>query len=139
MPCWQQICLFHVSSDGTSGKESACQYRRYKRHKFSPWVKKIPWRRKWQPTPVTLPGKFQGQRNLVGYSPWGHKELDMTEWLSSHTAHMFLLKCTKCKLFSVFSKHCLRYFHPLTFKKSTSFPFKALIALRIEFSTNDNP
>ena len=41
----------------------------------------IPWRRKWQPTPVFLPGKPHGWRNLVGYSPWGHKELDVTEWL----------------------------------------------------------
>ena len=45
---------------------------------FDPWVRKISWRRKWQPTPVFLPGKFHGQRNLEGYSPWGHKELDMT-------------------------------------------------------------
>ena len=35
-----------------------------------------PWKRKWQPTPTFLPGKFHGQRSLVGYSPWGHKELD---------------------------------------------------------------
>ena len=46
---------------------------------FNPWVRTIPWRRKWQPAPVFLPGKFHGQRNLVGYRPWGHKELDMTE------------------------------------------------------------
>ena len=39
-------------------------------------------RRKWQPTPVSLPGEFHGQRILMGYSPWGHKELDMTEWPS---------------------------------------------------------
>ena len=39
------------------------------------------WRRKWQPTPVFLPGKSHGQRSLVGYSPWGHKESDMTEQL----------------------------------------------------------
>ena len=39
----------------------------------------IPWRRKWQPTPVLLPGKPHGQRSLVGYSPWGHKESDTTE------------------------------------------------------------
>ena len=38
---------------------------------FNPWVRKIPWRRKWQPTPVFLPGKFHGWRSLVGYSPWG--------------------------------------------------------------------
>ena len=48
---------------------------------FNPWVGKISWRRKWQPTPVFLPGKSHGQRNLVGYSPWGCKELDTTERL----------------------------------------------------------
>ena len=48
---------------------------------FDPWVRKIPWRRKRQPTPVLLPGKFHGRRSLVGYSPWGYKELDTTEWL----------------------------------------------------------
>ena len=46
---------------------------------FDPWVRKIPWRRKWQSTPVLLPGKSHGQRSLVGYSPWGCKELDTTE------------------------------------------------------------
>ena len=50
-----------------SGKESTCQCRK---------PKKIPWRRKWQPTPVALPGKFHGQRNLVGPSPWIAKESD---------------------------------------------------------------
>ena len=45
-------------------------------------VRKIPWRRKWQPTPVILPGEFHGQRRLAGYSPWGCKESGMTEQLS---------------------------------------------------------
>ena len=58
------------------GKESFCQCRR---HGFNPWVGKISWRKEWQPTPVLLPGKSHGQRSLVGYRPWGHKELDMTE------------------------------------------------------------
>ena len=48
------------------------------------WVREIPWRRECQPTPVSLPGEFHGQRSLVGYSPWGCKESDMTEWLT-HT------------------------------------------------------
>ena len=52
---------------GASSKESSCQCRRHKRHKFNPWVKKIPWRRKWQSIPVFLPGNFHGQRSLVGY------------------------------------------------------------------------
>ena len=46
---------------------------------FCPWVGKIPWRRKWHPTPVFLLGKSHGGRSLAGYSPWGHKESDMTE------------------------------------------------------------
>ena len=45
--------------------------------RFDPWIRKTPWRRKWQPTPVFLPGKSHGQRSLEGYSAWGHKELDM--------------------------------------------------------------
>ena len=48
-------------------------------HGFDPWVGMIPWNRKWHPTPVFLPGKFHGQRSLVGYSPWGLKESDTTE------------------------------------------------------------
>ena len=49
------------------------------RREFDPWVGKISWRREWQPTPVFLPGKPHGQRSLGDYSPWGHKELDITE------------------------------------------------------------
>ena len=47
-----------------------CHCKRRKRHGFDPWVKNIPWRRAWHPTPVFLPGKVHGQKNLVGYSPW---------------------------------------------------------------------
>ena len=61
------------------GKESACQCRR---RRLDPRVGKIPWRRKWQPSPVFLPGKSQGQRSLAGYSSWGCKELSMTERLT---------------------------------------------------------
>ena len=57
-PCW------------LSAKESTCQCRR---HGFDPWVRKIPWRRKWQLTPVFLPRKSHEQRSLAGYSPWGCK------------------------------------------------------------------
>ena len=45
------------------------------RHEFNPWVGKIPWRRKWHPISVFLPGKSHGQRSLAGYSPWGHKRV----------------------------------------------------------------
>ena len=51
---------------------------------FDPWVGKFPWRRKWQPIPVFLAGKFHGQRSLVGYSPWSCGELDTTEHTCKH-------------------------------------------------------
>ena len=76
---WTQL------SDWTELKESACQWKRHRRHRFDPWVGKIPWRRKWQPTPVFWPRKSHGQRNLVGYSPLGHKELDMTVHIRAHS------------------------------------------------------
>ena len=53
-----------------SGKESTCQCRR---HRFYLWSGKIPWRRKWQPAPVFLPGEFHRQRDLECYSPWAHR------------------------------------------------------------------
>ena len=67
--------LFSGLSRGLSGKESACQCRRCRGHGFDPWVRKIPWRRKWQPTPIFLPGKSHGQRSLAGYSPWGSQRV----------------------------------------------------------------
>ena len=59
-----------------SGKESTCQAGDVG---SIPGLERFPWRRKWQPTPVFLPGEFHGQRSRAGPSPWGHKESDMTE------------------------------------------------------------
>ena len=64
---------------GASGKAPACFCRGHKRYGFNAWVGKTPWRRAWQPTPVILAGKSHGQRNLAGWSQWGHKESDTTE------------------------------------------------------------
>ena len=58
-----------------SSKESACNAGDASRHRFDPWVGKISWRREGLPTPVLLPEKFQGQRSLAGYSPWGRKRV----------------------------------------------------------------
>ena len=58
-----------------SGKGPTRQRRSWRRPGFNPWVGKTPWRRKWQSTPVFLPGKSHRQRSLVGYSPWGHKRV----------------------------------------------------------------
>ena len=57
-----------ILSRWCSGKESTCKCRKRRRHRFDPWVWKIPWRMKWQPTPVFLPGKSHGQRSLAGYN-----------------------------------------------------------------------
>ena len=62
-----------------SGKESVCQCRSCG---FDHWVARFPWRRKWEPTPVLLPGESHGRRSLVGCSLWGHKGLDSTERLN---------------------------------------------------------
>ena len=70
-----------------------CQYKTHKRLlRFAPWVKKILWSRKWQPTPVFLSRKFHGQRSLVGYSLWDHKESDTTKHEDnlSNTVHQKL-------------------------------------------------
>ena len=74
---------------GSDGKSVCLQCWR---PRFNPWVGKIPWRRKWQPTPVLLPGKSHGQRSLVGCSPWGRKELGTTEQLHSFTPTSLLIK-----------------------------------------------
>ena len=59
--------------------------RKHRRFRFDPWVKKIPWRRKWQPTLVFSPGKFYLKKSLVGSRPWGLREQDTAEPLSVHT------------------------------------------------------
>ena len=74
-----------------SGKEPACQRKGCKRSRLDPWVQKIPYRRKWQPIPLSLPGESHGQRSLVGYSPWGHKELNMTEVISIQVFDNFMV------------------------------------------------
>ena len=75
---------------------------------FNPWIRKISWRREWQPTPVFLPGKFYGQRSLVGYSSWGRKESDMMEHTCTHDLvwyfHKFWvsIRCPEFLLTSLF-------------------------------------
>ena len=82
---------------------STCQCRRHKRCRFDPWFGKIPWNRKWQPAPVFLPGKFHGQRSLVGYSPWGCK---FWAQLSVH-AHTHTEAGRLAKYISYFPTKCI--------------------------------
>ena len=86
------------------------------RPRFNPWVGKILWRRKWQPTPVLLPGKSHGWRSVVGYSPWGRKESDTTERrrFHFHTQPYFLPILTQEELSYFMSKVASLpwYLHP---------------------------
>ena len=70
--------LSYPLSGGSDSKESTCS--------AGDWVRSLgwedPWRRKWQPTPIFLPGEFHGQRSLVNYNPWGCEESDTTEQLT---------------------------------------------------------
>ena len=85
---WFSIHLMKLSGTKDiitfSGKIPACQCRRHKRHGFDPWVGKIPWKRAWQPTPVSLPGESHGQRILAGYSSWGRKNQIWLKRLNTH-------------------------------------------------------
>ena len=83
---WQSLLALWSFPGGASGKEPACQCRRPERCGVNPWVRKIPWRRAWQPSPVLLPGESHGQRSLAGYSPWGLKESESTKG-TQHTSH----------------------------------------------------
>ena len=85
-----------------SDKESAYQCKRLG---LDPWVGKIPWRRKWQPTPLSLPGKSHGQMSLVGYSPWGCKRVGHNlankytrthQWLRLHASAAEVAQTVKC-------------------------------------------
>ena len=96
--CWMQLSLYcflfsnvssgsypiifiYVFPGGSDGKASAYNARDLG---SIPGFGRFPWRKKWQPSPVLLPRKSNGRRILVGYSPWGHKESDMTERLHFH-------------------------------------------------------
>ena len=79
--------LFIWSYAWLSGKESTCQCRNHRRPRLDPWVRKIPWRRKWPPTPGFLPGESHGQESLRDYSPWGRTESDPTE-MAEHASHL---------------------------------------------------
>ena len=82
-----------------------------RRHSFHPWFGKIPWRRKWQPTPVFLPGKSHGQSSLVAYCPGGCKESHTAEHMCTHAQLCpILCKPTDCSMLGFPVLHCLPEF-----------------------------
>ena len=88
---------------GTSGKEFAYQCRRHQRCGFDPWVEKIPWRRKWLPTPVSLPGESHGQRSLAGYSQSIGSQRVRNDWSDLACTHKNFSN-TFCRYRQVYSK-----------------------------------
>ena len=103
--CWWECKLIQplwrtVLSRWYSDKEYACQCRRHEKCGFNACLRKIPWSMKWQHSPVFLPGKFHGQRSLVGYRPWCHKESDTTEHLYTHTYTHTMEKSMEEQLFT---------------------------------------
>ena len=110
-PLRSQLHPYQASSDwvyertqpgGASGKELACQSKRSKRRRFNSWIRKIPWRGQWQPTPVFLPGESHGHKSMAGYSPWGHKELNTTNLACKH-----MERCSNSEHYSYCCKSCL--------------------------------
>ena len=97
------VCITQLSR-GCSDKESACQCRRFKEvqemQEFNPWVRKMLWSKKWQPTPVFLPGKSCGQRSLAGYSSQSWQESNMTE-------HTHTQQCVGIPFFPHLLQHLL--------------------------------
>ena len=101
--CWRLLANLGLPW-WPNGKESTCQCRR---HRFDPWSRKIPWRRKWQPTQVFLPGKSYGHRSLVSYSLWGWKN---QTWIREikHT-HTHTHTCTLICLETEFKPEIVHY------------------------------
>ena len=97
-----------------TGKESACQC---KRCGFNPWVRKGPCRRKWKPTPVSLPGKSHGQRRLAGYSPWNCKRVRHDLGTKQQQGnHWFTESCSSSKCWQIYGCSYCHTFHQMSFK-----------------------
>ena len=92
----------------SSGKESACQRRRRWRLGFNSWLGRIPRSRKWQLTPVFLPGKFHEQRNLVGYSPWGCKKVGHDLMTKQQQTLLYLNKSVALSLHTCQHPHLVK-------------------------------
>ena len=110
---FNEVFLSHLGfPGGASSVESSCQGRRHKCGRFDLWVGRISWSRKWQPAPIFLPGKSHGQRSLAAYSPWGHKEADVTEQLSPSEPSSIFSHWR-------YNSTCWQDWHNLTNKNST--------------------
>ena len=99
-----------------------------------------PWRRKWQPIPVFLPGEAYGRRSLVGYSPLGCKESDVTVWLHSltHSHHMSRMKGKNHMIISKDAKKNLTKFNILSYRLGTEGIYLSIIKVIYDEYTSNN-
>ena len=134
-----------------SGKEFTCQCRRCRRHGFNPWIRKIPWRRKWQPTPALLPGKFHGQQKPTSQSMglqrvrydwvsdhthiyWGKKEsfkrIQLYTYCGSHTKMLFSSLLERILYYHIYNKSpILQLFELWTFKDANTYSIHVSVCL----------
>ena len=97
--------------------------------RFNSWARKIPWRRKWQPTQIFVPGEFHGQRSLTGYSSRAHKQSNMTGWLTQHIfiyTYIHMCVCVCVCVMCVLHYHILepRWPHSIRMQVSLIFNYK---------------
>ena len=115
--------------DGAVGKESICQCGRRQKRGLNPWVRKIPWRRKWQPTPVSLPRKFHKQRSLADTI---HGVTKSQTQLGAHShvcRHTCTLRMSSLTYTSLMSSFCVIHFRDLFLQSNTLFCVYTHIAL----------
>ena len=103
-----------------------------RRSRFNPWIRKSPWRRKWLPTPVFLPGEFHGQRSLVGSCPWGSQRVRHNWATDTHTHAHWKPACSSClhPLLVYFRRECLLV--PLISREGTLLVWPHLLIYPLE-------
>ena len=119
-----------------SGKEPTCQCRRHKRCRFDPWVLTIPWRRKWQPASVFLPGKFQGQRSLEGYNGATKSQTQLSTHTHTHTHTHWNCELPDFYLRMTMPFYCLKSMH--SFWNASRVQFSLLASERIVWQSHPN-
>ena len=127
-------CMYTMGfPGGSSGKEFICQCRRHKRSGIDPWVRKIPWKRAWQPTPEFLPGESHGQSILAGYRLWSTKKLDMTEWQSIAQYWELMLLLIESQMLSTLpsTKCVFNTLQPVTEWRDCQWKWKSLSHVRL--------
>ena len=124
---------------GDSDKESTCQHRRHKRHRFKPWVGKIPWRKEWQLTPVFLPGESHRQRSLVDTVHRVAKSWTQLKWLSTQCMHACVLRNPALQTSLAFPIYPMPIHFPMPKKWCPDLEFIVPLHMKVLFLISLNP